>query len=47
MTEKQNALPHKNPSANMSQLKRVIDEIVYEIYGLTEEERRIMEGKKQ
>ncbi len=28
-------------------LEREIDEIIYEIYGLTEEERRIVEGQNE
>jgi adenine-specific DNA-methyltransferase len=34
----------KNPSADTSQIEREIDEIVYQIYGLTEEEIAIVEG---
>lgn len=35
----------KNPQADTSELESQIDEMVYELYGLTEEEVRIVEGK--
>jgi hypothetical protein len=44
--EKILAAKKKNPNADTIQVEREIDEIVYEIYGLTEEERRIVEGKQ-
>lgn len=34
-----------NPKADTSELEKQIDEMVYELYGLTEEEIRIVEGK--
>ncbi len=35
----------ENHNADTTHLEREIDEIIYEIYGLTEEDRRIVEGK--
>jgi len=32
-------------SADTSELEREIDELVYQLYGLTKEERKIVEGK--
>jgi len=34
-----------NPQADMSALGRGIDQLVYQLYGLTEEEIGIVEGK--
>ncbi|MFZ2969549.1 MAG: hypothetical protein WA063_00210 [Minisyncoccia bacterium] len=34
-----------NPNADTGELEREIDEMVYELYGLTEEEIGIVEGK--
>ncbi|MBP5366365.1 MAG: N-6 DNA methylase [Bacteroidales bacterium] len=34
-----------NPQADTSAQERAIDELVYELYGLTEEERKVVEGK--
>ncbi len=36
----------ENPQADTSELEKEIDELVYKLYGLTEEEIRIIEGKK-
>ncbi|MBI5306119.1 hypothetical protein HZB04_00805, partial [Candidatus Wolfebacteria bacterium] len=36
----------KDPNADTSALERQIDEMVYELYGLTPEEIEIVEGKK-
>ena len=33
-----------NPKEDVSKLEHKIDEIVYQLYGLTEEERKIVEG---
>ena len=38
------ALKKNNPQADTSELEREIDMLVYELYGLTEEEIRIVEG---
>jgi type II restriction/modification system DNA methylase subunit YeeA len=35
----------KNSSTNVSKLERQIDKLVYQLYGLTEEEIAIVEGK--
>jgi hypothetical protein len=35
----------ENPQADTSNLERQIDRLVYELYGLTEEERNVVEGK--
>ena len=35
----------ENPSADTSALEKKIDEIVYKLYGLTEEEIAIVEGR--
>ena len=35
----------KNPQADTSPLEREIDELVYQLYGLTQEEIEIVEGK--
>ncbi|MGC9365160.1 MAG: TaqI-like C-terminal specificity domain-containing protein, partial [Fidelibacterota bacterium] len=35
-----------NPQANTQEQERQIDQLVYQLYGLTEEEIRIVEGKK-
>jgi phosphoribosyl-ATP pyrophosphohydrolase len=43
--EKILAAKKKYPAADTSQLEREIDEIVYKLYGLTEEEIKIVEGK--
>ncbi|MEA5536906.1 Eco57I restriction-modification methylase domain-containing protein [Crocosphaera sp. XPORK-15E] len=37
-------IKRQNPKANTTELEREIDEIVYELYGLNEEEIRIIEG---
>ncbi|MEP7134305.1 MAG: hypothetical protein ABI904_05180 [Chloroflexota bacterium] len=34
-----------NPQADTKELERTIDELVYDLYGLTKEERDIVEGK--
>lgn len=34
-----------NPTADTSALERKIDRLVYELYGLTEEEVKVVEGK--
>jgi type II restriction/modification system DNA methylase subunit YeeA len=39
------AAKKQNPNANTSSLEKQIDELVYKLYGLTEEEVRIVEGK--
>jgi len=36
----------KDPNADTSALERQIDEMVYELYGLTEEEIKIVEGRR-
>ena len=36
---------HRNPDADTSALEREIDQLVYQLYGLTEEEIKIVEGK--
>ena len=38
---------YSNPSADTSALESEIDRLVYQLYGLTEEEIRIVEGKKK
>jgi hypothetical protein len=38
------AAKHADPAADMSALEREIDRVVYQLYGLTEEEIRIVEG---
>jgi|GEM_PF-1081104 len=40
-----NTLTGTRPQADTSQLEREIDQLVYQLYGLTEEEIRIVEGK--
>jgi hypothetical protein len=37
----------KDPKANVSKLERQIDQLVYQLYGLTEEEIAVVEGKSQ
>ena len=39
------AVKHANPQADTSKLEEEIDELVYELYGLTEDEIKIVEGK--
>jgi very-short-patch-repair endonuclease len=39
------SLKKQNPQADISSLEKQIDELVYKLYGLTEEEVRIVEGK--
>ena len=39
------ALNQKDPNADTSALEQQIDEMVYELYGLTSEEIAIVEGK--
>ena len=39
-------LKKENPSADTSRLESEIDHLVYHLYGLTEEEIRIVEGKE-
>lgn len=34
-----------NPQADTSKLEKEIDQLVYQLYGLTEEEKKIVEGK--
>jgi len=48
----QSTLPRKllaakraNPQADTTELEEQIDQMVYELYGLTEDEIRIVEGK--
>lgn len=41
-----NSLLLSDPQADMSPLEREIDQLVYQLYGLTEEEIRIVEGKE-
>jgi hypothetical protein len=36
----------KNPEANVAELERQIDQIVYAFYGLTPEEIAMVKGKK-
>jgi len=36
----------KNPDTDTSQLKKQLDEMVYKLYELTEEEIKIVEGRK-
>ena len=36
----------ENPSADTSALESEIDRLVYQLYGLTDEEIRIVEGKE-
>ncbi len=36
-----------NPQADTTELEREIDLLVYQLYGLTEEEIKIIEGKLQ
>jgi len=40
------AAKKRDPNANITELEREIDQMVYRLYGLTEEEIRIVEGKK-
>ena len=40
------AAKQKDPNADTSALERQIDEMVYELYGLTPEEIAIVEGKE-
>jgi len=35
----------KNPEADVSALETEIDQLVYDLYGLTEEEMKIVEGE--
>ena len=46
MVEKIIDLKTVNPSADISALESEIDRLVYQLYGLTEEEIRIVEGKE-
>jgi hypothetical protein len=39
------AAKRANPQADTSELEREIDQLVYRLYGLTEEEIRIVEGR--
>ncbi|HHT9126863.1 MAG TPA: hypothetical protein ACFYD6_13765 [Candidatus Brocadiia bacterium] len=39
------AVKQKDPNADTSALERQIDQVVYELYGLTPEEIVIVEGK--
>ena len=39
------AAKKENPQTNTSHWEREIDKLVYELYGLTEEEIKIVEGK--
>ena len=39
------ATKEKNPNADVTVLEREIDQMVYQLYGLTEEEVKIVEGK--
>ncbi len=43
--ERMLAAKRANPQADTSPLEREIDELVYQLYGLTEEEIEIVEGK--
>jgi hypothetical protein len=43
--EKILALKKENPDADVSALETEIDRLVYELYGLTDEEVQIVEGK--
>ena len=38
------AMKNKKPTADVSELERQIDRMVYDLYGLTEEERQVIEG---
>lgn len=40
------AAKRANPQADTSKLEAEIDQLVYQLYGLTEEETKIVEGKK-
>ncbi len=39
------AAKNKNPNSDATLLKQEIDQLVYKLYGLTEEEKKIVEGK--
>jgi hypothetical protein len=39
------SIKHNNPSADISKWEDEIDRLVYQLYGLTEEEIKIVEGK--
>ena len=41
------ATKHADPAADTSELERQIDQMVYELYGLTEEEIKIVVGKEK
>ncbi len=41
------AAKKKDPNADTSALEREIDKMVYELYGLTDEEIEIVEGRRQ
>jgi len=41
------AAKHENPAADTSELGKQIDQLVYELYGLTKEEIRIVEGETE
>ena len=41
------SVKHENPQADTSELERKIDRLVYELYGLTEEEIAVVEGKNE
>ncbi len=41
------AIRDKKPNADVSELEHQIDHMVYDLYGLTEEERRVVEGEAE
>ncbi|HRX01291.1 MAG TPA: hypothetical protein P5280_17500, partial [Cyclobacteriaceae bacterium] len=46
ITEATDYLQNPQKQAKVNELEREIDQLVYEIYGLTEEEIKIVEGEK-
>ena len=47
LVEKILALKNENPGADVSALEAEVDQMVYELYGLTEEEIKIVEGESK
>ena len=45
VAKRSNTLTGTRPQADTSKLEKEIDELVYELYGLTDEEIKIIEGQ--
>ena len=45
VAKRSNTLTGTRPQADTSKLEKEIDELVYELYGLTEDEVKIAEGR--